>query len=84
MLVDSKLLPANFISSLPPNTNFGGSNTGMLTMMFYDCGDGRFTLWYSLENPTATDTSDVNNASTFCGTWERDLYGMRGAKVLSF
>jgi general secretion pathway protein G len=84
MLVDSKLLPANFISSLPPNTNFGGSNTGSLTMMFYQCGGSNFFLFYSLENPTATDTSDVNNASTACGSYQRDTTGMRGAKALSF
>jgi prepilin-type N-terminal cleavage/methylation domain-containing protein len=85
MLVDSKLLPTNFISSLPPNENFGGLNTGQLTMMFFGpCSDGKFYLFYSLENPTATDTSDVNNASAACGSYQRDSYGMRGAKALSF
>jgi prepilin-type N-terminal cleavage/methylation domain-containing protein len=84
MLVDSKLLPANFISSLPPNTNFGGSNTGSLTMMFYQCGGSNFFLFYFLENPTATDTSDENSADTACGFNLRDSYGMRGAKALSF
>jgi prepilin-type N-terminal cleavage/methylation domain-containing protein len=84
MLVDSKLLPANFITSLPPNTNYGGSTNGALTMMFYQCGGSNFFLLYSLENPTAADTSDVNNASTACGTQQRDQWGMRGAKALSF
>ena len=84
MLVDSKLLPANFISSLPPNKNYGGANDGSLTMMFYNCGGRNFYLWYSLENPTATDTSDVNDASTSCNSSPRDIFGMRGAKALSF
>jgi len=84
MLVDSKLLPANFISSLPPNKNFGGWSTGIATMMFYNCGGSNFFLFYSLENPTATDTSDENSADTACGSNQRDAWGMRGAKALSF
>jgi type II secretory pathway pseudopilin PulG len=84
MLVDSKLLPANFISSLPPNQTISWTTNGMATMMFYDCGGGKFFLFYFLENPTATDTSDENNADTACGSNNRVNFGMRGAKALSF
>ena len=84
MLVDSKLLPPNFISSLPSNPNYPGVQSGVLTMMFYDCGGRKFYLFYSLENPTATDTSDENSADTACGLNLRVNYGMRGVKALSF
>lgn len=87
MLVDSKLLPTNFISLLPPNKSYGATD-GKLTMMFYPCPSvdtNTFALYYYLVSPSSQDTTDINSTVTTCGqALARDTYGMRGAKLLTF
>lgn len=86
MLVSTKLLPAGFISSLPPNQNYVGGTGGKgLTMMYYACGANQDLLLYYLASPTADDTSNLNANLATCGlgTGPRDTYGMRASIILS-
>ncbi len=84
MLVSTKLLPVGFVSSLPLNKTYGSSSG--YSMMYYWCGTNQVLLLYSLESPTADDTSNLNANMTTCGfgTIFRDTYGMRASMLLSF
>lgn len=86
MLASTKLLPSGYISSLPPNRNYGGTANGLFSMMYYPCGTNRGILFYSLESPTTDDTTNLNANIATCGSWTglRDTYFMRASKIITF
>jgi len=88
MLVSSGLMPANFITSLPPNKYYGAATNGRLSMMFYRCGAVNASTWalyWYIEDPSTQDTSNINSVVASCSQATiRDTYGMRGAKLLTF
>ncbi len=87
MLVDSKLLPADFITNLPPNKDHVSGPATFRTLFFYPCSSDsrRFVLFYYLERPTAEDTASLNEVIPTCvGTHVRDNYGMKGATSIHF
>lgn len=86
MLLADNLIPANYISGLPPNKIYG--NSSIQTMMFYPCAGaaGRtYGLFYFLNSPSSQDAQDVAAVEAAgCPTTPRTLYGMRGARLLTF
>lgn len=86
ILVASKYLPANFFSSLPPNTQNIWSNSTLLNFTTYWCGSD-FYLLYPLKKPTAADVASMSmfRSGGACN-WHNWLYtdaGMRAAIKLN-
>lgn len=86
-LVAAKLLPSGFSGSLPSNSYYATSGGGKYSMMLYTCtpaGAGKWVLFWTLQNPSATDSVSINSALTTCGSNVaiRDTWGMRAGKVI--
>lgn len=88
MLVAAQLLPAGFVSKLPKNIHYTGLNNGLRSIMLYKCHTqpGHHILFWTLQSPTADDTSNLSSVLSTCG---RDMsipnsYGMKAAKIVRF
>ena len=84
-LIAAGFLPAGFTSSLPNNTYFGSTTSGLSSIMLYSCGaTGRYGLYWTLRSPTATDSSNINSTLSTCShtTNIRDSWGMRSGKII--
>lgn len=88
-LVARNFLPVGLTASLPPNRYYGAPSNGQLSVMLYICNPngitpGRFALYWTLRNPSATDSANINSIITTCGqtTNVRDSWGMRAAKII--
>jgi prepilin-type N-terminal cleavage/methylation domain-containing protein len=86
-LISAGSLPSGFMLGLPKNTYYGTSATnGRYSTMFYACGTNRKSLYWTLQNPTAEDSTSIDDTLATCGNAVsiRDTYGMRAGKVLQF
>jgi len=86
LLAVKNYLPANFTASLPPN--LGYYSQGAYTLMFYRCYGGQpsnnYVIYYSLESPSADETTNYNNVTSMCGMGTSlNTYGMKAAKQFS-
>lgn len=78
-LVNLGYLPAGYIASLPDNAVYPGQKQAV---MVYTYGSNAM-VYYSMEQPTASDTARFNTELTQCGinpagaVTQRDSYGMR-------
>lgn len=87
MLTAAGYLPKNYISSLPNNPTYPstGYSTGKYSAMIYKCGSttGLYVLLWSLRQPSATDTANLNNAITQCGVGTTaTTYNMKSARII--
>jgi len=88
-LVAYKAIPSGFTAALPKNTYINTSATnGRFSLMLYSCGGaGKYILFWTLQNPSADDTSKYDAARTTCGYGSNDTfrttYGMQGAKTIN-
>jgi len=83
VLVAANLMPADMISSLPPNKKSG--NTPLNVFMLYGCSSTKIILMWYLESPSAADTASYDTAmlTPGCNSQNfRDGYGMQGAAVI--
>jgi prepilin-type N-terminal cleavage/methylation domain-containing protein len=85
-LVSAGNLPSGFMLGMPRNTYYSAVTNGRVSTMFYGCGTGRHSLYWTLQNPTAEDSASIDDTLTTCGnpTTLRDTYGMRAGKILQF
>jgi len=85
-LISAGSLPSGFMLGMPKNTYYSAVTNGRVSTMFYGCGTGRYSLYWTLQNPTAEDSTSVDNTLATCGNpiTLRDTYGMRAGKVLQF
>lgn len=85
-LISAGNLPSGFMLGLPRNTYYSNVTNGRISTMFYGCGTNRYALYWTLQNPTAEDSTSIDNTLTTCGNTVliRDTYGMRAGKVLQF
>ncbi len=84
-LIAHELLPENFTTSLPANSYFGTQADGSRTVMMYGCGgSGRYSIYWTLRNPSTADSDSINTTLSTCSnnTTIRDTYGMRAGKVI--
>lgn len=82
-------LSADLFNSLPSNTILNGTKR---IFMVYQCANNPTKQWnllYTLQQPSASDTANINSVLTACGTnpatstWIT-TYGMRGAIAIKF
>jgi len=74
----------NLLSSLPKNTVTGTAGT---VFMFYPCGANRSILIWSLENPSASESSNYTANMATCGLSAGSYtagYGMRASAIISY
>lgn len=84
-IVATGFLPAGYTASLPYNPHYGTTSSGVSSVMLYPCGSaGRYALYWSLRNPTSTDSSNIDSILSTCSntTNIRDSWGMRAAKII--
>ena len=88
-MVATGYLSADLFNNLPGNTPLGGGLHEVFIV--YPCANNanQWNLMYTLENPSATDTSTLNSTLTACGTDPSTYppivsYGMRAIIVIKF
>lgn len=84
-LIAQKVISANFTSSLPKNTHHPTSTTSQ-SFMLYKCTSepGKYALFWTLQNPTSSDTASINTVFGTCGSSIiRDTWGMRAGKIFT-
>lgn len=85
ILAAKELLPQGYLAKLPKNPHYT-STDGRRSIMLYTCGSGTgvYALFWTLHQPTDSDTNNVSSALTQCGvsTNVRDTWGMRAAKII--
>lgn len=83
----AKLIPTNYIDTVPLNTYYGSASNGRYSIMVYQCsnaGVGKHALYWTLRAPTAEDASILNSTISTCSnpTNIRDTWGMRSARII--
>ncbi len=79
VLNNAGYLPAGFTQNLPVNKQY---NSSAYTLMLYGCG-AKYVIYFSLEAPTSSDTTNFNNAVTQCGNTNVAGINMKGAYIFS-
>lgn len=83
MLKAAGFLPNGFVAALPPNTGniWSSANTAI---MLYPCGGSSYALFWSLRQPSASDTANYNSIIAQCGFGSNlyNDYGMRAATIV--
>lgn len=83
-------LPESFTLKLPGNAYFLPSQGGTRSIMLYDCAGipGRYLLYWTLRQPSASDTEKLYSAMSSCGYSDPPAHqtvaswGMRAAKIV--
>jgi len=89
-LVASGYLPLNFSSTLPQNTTYPASTQNKAVMVYAGAVAKSAMVYYSMENPSASDTANLNAELTKCGfnpagvIGPRDSYGMKNGICLNY
>lgn len=87
-LVARSYLPSGFSDSLPSNPLYAAPNKRALMIQKY--ASNRFMVFYSMDQPTASDTSHFNAELTKCGVNpagsvpERDANGMKNGICIEY
>jgi prepilin-type N-terminal cleavage/methylation domain-containing protein len=84
-LISAGNLPTGFLRNLPRNTYLGATDGRYATMLYW-CGTNRYSLYWTLQNPTAEDSASIDATLTTCGdpVQIRDSWGMRAGKTIQF
>jgi len=82
-LVAKGVISDGFTAELPKNTYVSTSN-GNYSLMMYQCGTGKYSLYWTLQSPSPEETANLNSLLSSCGnsTSIRDTWGMRAGKVI--
>ena len=75
-LVSAGVLPSGFVYGLPGNTHFGPYPNGSRSLMLYTCSTGGYSLYWTLQNPSAEDTASIDSILATCGN--STMYGTHG------
>ena len=84
-LVAQGVISANFTEDLPRNKHYDPSTSGRALMLYKCTGTpGKYSLFWTLEQPTAEETANLDSVVTTCGnTLVRDTWGMRAGKIFT-